>query len=157
MAGDLLRYLGGPTGFSWWWWLVAGLCGVAIVGWYVVVYVWTLPPARLRRVPMIRTMHSWLVRRRFHATITTITEQHRAGLLPDGQAAAAIRRTLRSFLCVTTGYRVQYMHIDDIIGKPELASTAPVFSALNDAQFSTERTDFACVANAASEVIRTWI
>jgi hypothetical protein len=31
-----------------------------------------------------------------------------------------------------------------------------VFSALNDAQFSTERTDFVRVAHAASEVIRRW-
>jgi hypothetical protein len=156
MPGELLRYLGGPTGFSWWWWLVAGLCGLVFVGWYAGVYLWTLPPARLRRLPLIRSVHSWLVRRRFHGTIAAIINQHAAGQLSDGQAAAAMRRTLRSFLCVTTGNRVQYMHIDDIIATPELAPTAPVFSALNDAQFSTERTDFVRVAHAASEVIRRW-
>ncbi|SPM33661.1 hypothetical protein MRAB57_1465 [Mycobacterium rhizamassiliense] len=156
MPGELLRYLGAPAGFAWWWWLVAGVCAAVVVAWYSAVYAWTLPPARLRRVPVIRTVHSWLVRRRFRATVTKITDQYRAGQLSDGQAAAAIRRTLRSFLSVTTGNRVQYMHIDDIVGQPELAPTAPVFTALNDAQFSTERTDFARVAHAASEVIRTW-
>lgn len=156
MPGDLLRYLGGPTGFSWWWWLVAGLCGLLIIGWYVGVYIWTLPPARLRRLPVIAGLHSWLVRRRFGATLSAITDQHRAGQLSDGQAAAAIRRTLRSFLAVTTGQRVKYMHIDDISATPELAPTAPVFAALNDAQFSTDRVDFPRIAHAASEVIHTW-
>jgi hypothetical protein len=156
MPGELLRYLGGPTGFAWWWWLVAGLCGAVVVAWYATVYVWTLPPARLRRLPVLRTAHSWLLRRRFRATVNAIVERHRVGQLSDGQAAAAIRRTLRSFLSVTTGNPVQYMHIDDIAGKPELAPTAPVFSALNDAQFSTARIDFPRVAHQASEVIRTW-
>jgi hypothetical protein len=156
MPGDLLRYLGGPTGFAWWWWLVAGLCAAIIVGWYAAVYTWTLPPARLRSLPGIRSLHSWLVRRRFGATLTTITNQHRAGQLSDGQAAAAIRRTLRSFLSLTTGKQVKYMHIDAITATPELAATAPVFAALNDAQFSTERVDFVRVAHAASEVIHTW-
>ncbi len=35
MPGDLLRYLGGPTGFSGWWWVVAALCAATIVSYYV--------------------------------------------------------------------------------------------------------------------------
>jgi hypothetical protein len=156
MPGDLLRYLGGPTGFAWWWWLVAGVCAALVIGWYAGVYAWTLPPARLRRLPVVGSVHSWLLRRRFRRAVADIIDQYRAGGLSDGQAAAAVRRTLRSFLCVATGKRVQYMHIDDITSRPELAPAAPVFAALNDIQFSTDRTDFPAVAHAASEVMRAW-
>ncbi|WP_123027309.1 hypothetical protein [Mycolicibacterium stellerae] len=156
MPGDLLRYLGGPAGFSWWWWIVAALCAAGIIGWYAGVFVWTLPPARLRRLPVLGSLHSRLLRRRFSRSITTIAGHHRAGGMPAAHAAAAISRTLRSFLYVATGARAQYMHIDDIAGHHALAPAAPVISALNDAQFSTEHTDIDRVASAAVEVIRTW-
>jgi hypothetical protein len=156
MPGDLLRYLGGPAGFSWWWWIVVALCAVAIIGWYAGVFVWTLPPARLRKLPVLGNVHSRLLRRKFSRSITAIAGHHRAGGMPAIQAAAAISRTLRSFLYVATGARAQYMHIDDIAGHSALAPAAPVISALNDAQFSTERGDIDRVASAAVEVIRTW-
>jgi hypothetical protein len=156
MPGDLLRYLGGPAGFSWWWWIVVALFALAIVGWYVGVVVWTLPPWRLRRIPVIRNVHSWLLRRRFANSIAGIVANYRAGGIPAGRAAAAISRTLRSFLHVATGARVQYMHIDAIAGDKELAAAAPVISALNDAQFATGAPDLDRVASAAVEVIRSW-
>ncbi|EUA12811.1 hypothetical protein I546_1724 [Mycobacterium kansasii 732] len=156
MPGDLLRYLGGPTGYSGWWWLVAGACAGVVICYYAGVYVWTLPAARLRRVPVIRSVHSYLLRRRFARTITTIGGQYGAGQLSDGQAAAAISRALRGFLCLSTGARVQYMHIDDIAKHGQLASATPVFAALNDARFATESIDMHGVIRAATEVIRTW-
>jgi hypothetical protein len=156
MPGDLLRYLGGPAGFSTWWWLVVGLCTATIIGWYAGAYVWTLPAGRLRRIPVIGVLHARLLRRRFARTIATITEHYRGGGLSAVQAAAAISRSLRSFLQVSTGARVQYMHIDDIANNNELARAAPVFTALNDAQFSLAQADIHRVAQLATEVIRTW-
>lgn len=156
MPGDLLRYLGGPTGFSGWWWAVAALLLTVMIGFYVGVFVWTLPTARLRGLPLIRHLHSHLLRRRFAGTVRAITDRHRSGQLSDAQAAAALSRTLRSFLHLCTGTRVQYMHIGDITANPTLAAAAPVFTALNDAQFSTERRSIDRVAHATTEVIQTW-
>jgi hypothetical protein len=156
MPGDLLRYLVGPTGFSGWWWLVVGLCAAVIIGWYVGAYVWTLPAGRLRTIPVIGELHARLLRRRFAHSIASITENYRAGRLSAAQAAAAMSRTLRSFLHVITGARAQYMHIGDITGNSELARAAPVFTALHDVQFSLAQTDIDRVAALATEVIRTW-
>lgn len=156
MPDDLLRYLGGPTGYSGWWWLVAGVCAGAVIGYYAGVYVWTLPAARLRRIPVIRGVHSYLLRRRFARTVTTIGDQYGAGQLSEGQAAAAISRALRGFLFLSTGARVQYMHINDIATHAQLASTTTIFAALNDARFATERIDMHGVIHAATEVICTW-
>ncbi|MBW0013468.1 hypothetical protein [Mycobacterium sp.] len=156
MPADLLHYLGGPTGFSRWWWALAGMCAVVLVGYYAVVYVWTLPPARLRRIPLIREVHGRLLRRRFLRTVASTTARYRSGQLPGREAAAAISAALRSFLHLSTGAPVQYMHIDDIIRDDQLASTATAFVALGDAQFATEPADIDGVARATTEVIRTW-
>ncbi|MEE6179484.1 hypothetical protein [Mycobacterium sp. 050134] len=156
MPGELLRYLAGPNGFSPWWWLVAVLCAATLIGYYGGVYVWTLPAGRLRRLPVLREVHARLLRRRFARTIAAIAGRYRAGHLSGAQAAAAMSRTLRSFLHLRTGARVQYMHVGDITANPQLAVAAPVFAALNDAQFSTEGADIDRVAHATTEVIRTW-
>ncbi|MBV8349147.1 MAG: hypothetical protein JOZ49_16955 [Mycolicibacterium sp.] len=156
MPGDLLRYLGGPSGFSLWWLVLAGLVALVVITWYTAVFVWTLPPTRLRGIPAVRDLHARLLRRRFTRTVRDICEQHRAGGLSDGQAAGAISRTLRSFLHVRSGARTHYMHVDDIAEHTELAPAAPVFAALNDAQFSATRADVGQLGHAAEEVIRTW-
>ncbi len=156
MPGDLLRYLGGPTGFGSWWWLVAAGSAAVVLGWYAGVYVWTLPPARLRRAPVIAGVHRWLLRRRFARAIDTAAALHRAGQLSRQQAASQMSRTLRSFLHVTTGTRAQYLHIDAITVSTELQAAAPVLTALNDAQFCTDAVDLERVAHGVSEVIRTW-
>jgi hypothetical protein len=136
--------------------LLAGACAAALIGYYAGVYLWTLPAARLRHLPLIRAVHARLLRRRFTRSITTIAGRYRSGQLSEVQAAAAMSRTLRSFLHLSTGARVQYMHIGDITDDVQLSSAAPVFLALNDAQFSTEGADIDRVANATTEVIRTW-
>lgn len=156
MPAELLRYLSGPHGLSGWWWVVAGVATIALIGYYAGVYAWTLPPARLRRIPVIRDVHGRLLRRRFTRTVATIAARYRSGQLPAGEAAAAMSRALRSFLHLTTGARVQYMHIDDIAGDDRLASATQVFTALGDAQFAPEPADIDGVARATTEVIRTW-
>jgi hypothetical protein len=156
MPGNLLRYLGGPSGFSSWWLVLAGLFALAIIGWYTAVFVWTMPATRLRRIPALRDLHARLLRRRFTRTVRDICDHHRAGGLSDCQAAGAISRTLRSFLHVRTGARTHYMHVDDIAEHTDLAPAAPVFAALNDAQFSTTRADVPLLGHAVEGVIRTW-
>lgn len=156
MPGDLLRYLGGPTGFAWWWWVVAGLSAAAVVSFYAGLFVWTLPAARLRRIPVLRSMHRRLLRRRFTVALAGIAGRHRSGQLPLEAAAAALSRTLRSFLAVSTGARVQYMHIKDLTAHHELGSVAPVFAALDDAQFSPARGDIGQLIHATTEVVAQW-
>lgn len=156
MPGDLLRYLSGPTGFAWWWWVVAGLSSAAVVAFYAGLYVWTLPAARLRRIPVLRSVHRWLLRRRFHAVISGIAGRYRSGQLSLEAAAAALSRTLRTFLAVSTGARVQYMHIKDLTTHPELAPVAPVFAALDEAQFSPARGDIGQLVHATTEVVHQW-
>ena len=70
--------------------------------------------------------------------------------------AAALSRALRTFLAVSTGARVQYMHIKDLTANSELVSVAPVFAALDDAQFSPGRGDIEQLVHATTEVVHQW-
>jgi hypothetical protein len=153
---DLLRYVSGPMPYSpWWLWFGLFLLFIVIV-WCAGVFVWTLPSHRLRRIPVIRSLHAALLRRRFTRTIRSVDKQYRAGELSAAQACAQMSRTLRSFLHLATGTRAQYMHVDDI-GSSDLAKAAPLFSELNDAQFNTtSHVKVSQVGSAAEEMIRTW-
>jgi hypothetical protein len=153
---DLLRYVSGPVPYSpWWLWLGLFLLVIVII-WYAGVFVWTLPSHRLRGIPVVRTLHGRLLRRRFTRTIRSVDRQHRAGELSAAQACAQLSRTLRSFLHQATGNPAQYMHVDDITASP-LANAAPLFSELNDAQFNTtSNVKVSQVGSAAEELIRTW-
>lgn len=156
VSGDLLRYLSGPIPYSPWWILAAAALLAVIVGWYVGVVVWTLPPDRLRRMPLIRSLHSRLIRRRFSRSIRTSGEHYQAGRLSATEAATAMSRTLRSFLAVTSGSRIQYMHVGEIAAG-DLAPAATVISALNDARFNTTSgVDLTRTAQEAEELIRSW-
>jgi hypothetical protein len=153
---DLLRFVEGPMHYSslWLWLGVLLLVGVSVS--YAGIFVWTMPSQRLRRIPVIRSVHDTLLRRRFTHTIRTIDESYRAGDLSAAQACAQMSRTVRSFLHQATGARAQYMHIDDIAGS-NLADAAPVLSALNDARFNTtSQVNVGQVGAAAQELIRTW-
>lgn len=156
MPVDLLRYVSGPIPYSpWWLWLGVFVLVIVIV-WYTGVFVWTLPSHRLRGIPVVRSLHGKLLRRRFTRTIRSVDRQYRAGELSAAQACARMSRTLRSFLHQATGTRAQYMHIDDIAASP-LAKSAPLFSELNDAQFNTtSNVNVSHVGSAAEELIRTW-
>ncbi len=153
---DLLRFIGGPLTVSAWWLWIGVLLVVLVIGWCVGVFVWTLPPARLRRMPVLRNVHSALTRRRFTRTIARTNQQYLAGGLSAPQAGAAVGRALRSFLFVTTGVRAQYLHVGDLaVG--ELAKVRPLLSALNDVQFNrVTRTDMVGLGRSAEELIRSW-
>lgn len=153
---DLLRFIGGPMVSSMWW-VWGGLLLIAVViAWGVGVFVWTMPPARLRAIPVIDGVHGWLVRRRFVRSIAQLNAQFMAGGLTPAQAGAGVSRILRSFLYVATGVRAQYLHVGDI-AEGELAGVGPLLNALNDVQFSGQsRTDMVALGRAAEELIRTW-
>jgi hypothetical protein len=149
---DLLRFVDGPLHYSSVWLWLGLLLLVGVICWYVGVFVWTMPSQLLRRVPVVRSLHDTLLRRRFTRSIRNI----RAGDFSTAQACDHMSRTLRSFLHQATGTRAQYMHVDEIADS-ELAEAAPLFSALNDARFNTaSQVDVDEVGAAAEELIRTW-
>lgn len=155
-AEDLLRYVSGPLPFSPWW-LWAGVTLIAaVIGWLAGIFVCTMPPARLRGMPVIGGLHARLLRRRFARSVAAICGQHRSGAISARQAAAAISRTLRSFLFLATGTRAQYLHVGDIASS-DLAPAGPLFEALGDIQFNTEsRIDVGAVGRSTEELIRSW-
>ncbi len=156
MPDDLLRFVSGtPPYSSWWLWLALALI-LLVIAWCASVFVWTLPSQQLRRLPVIRSLHSTVLRRRFTGSIRKADDAHRCGRLNAADAGARISRTLRSFLHQATGTSVQYMHIDAIT-ESELAAAGPVLAALNDVQFNTEsRENVGDLADTVEELIRTW-
>ena len=156
MPTDLLRYISGPTPYPLWWAAIASLLIAAMIGWYAVVYVWTLPPRTLRGIRVVSTLHRRLLARRFARAVTTTTNSYRAGAITPAQACAGYGRTLRSFLYVATGQRAQYMHTEELAGGT-LAPAAPLIAALNDARFSpAARVDVERFGVAVEEMIRSW-
>jgi hypothetical protein len=140
---------------SWWLWFGLALLIVVIV-WYVGVFVWTLPSHRLRSIPWIRDIHAKLLRRKFTRAIRSIDTRYRAGELSAAQASGQMSRTLRSFLHQATGTRAQYMHVENLRSS-DLAETAPLFAALNDAQFNADSSVHVSeVGSSAEELIRSW-
>jgi hypothetical protein len=153
---DLLRLISGTPPYSLWWlWLALALV-LLVIAWYALVFVWTLPSRQLRRLPGIRSIHGFVLRRRFTRTIRRTVDGHRSGRLSTADAGARISRTLRSFLHQATDTPAQYMHVS-AIKDSDLAAAGHVFAALNDAQFNSEsRENMADLAAAAEELIRTW-
>ena len=88
MQSDLLRYVLGPTPFSLCWLVIAALLMAALVGWYVAVYVWTMPPATLRKIRGVSMLHRRLLARRFVRTVAATTNTYRAGAITEVQACA---------------------------------------------------------------------
>ncbi|ULE34170.1 hypothetical protein [Mycobacterium sp. IDR2000157661] len=156
MPDDLLRFVSGPMTYSTWWLWLGLLLLVAVIAWYVGVFVWTLPAHRLRALPGARALHGRLLRRHFAHSVQRIASRNRDGELSAADAGAAMSRTLRSFLHQATGTRAQYMHLDEI-GRSDLAPAAPVLSALEDAQFNaTTGVRLGDVGNSTEELIRSW-
>jgi hypothetical protein len=155
-ADDLLRFIGGPLPFSAWWLVLGILLLLIVISWYATVFVWTLPPARLRRMPVIKNIHARLNRRRFARAVRKIGAQYRDGVLTPAQAGAQISRTLRSFVYVATGTRAQYMHVGQFTGG-RLAPVVPLLEGLNDAQFNPEaQADVVALGHSAEELIAAW-
>lgn len=156
MPDDLLRHVFGPQPYSSWWLCWAVLLILAVIGWYLGIFVWTLPAERLRRIPFVREVHARLIRHRFARRVRGIGDRHVAGRLPAAAACAAISRTVRSFLHQATGDRAQYLHVD-AIAAGELAPAAPLLIRLGDAQFNAEsQIDVAEVSAQAQQLIRSW-
>ncbi|MCV7281798.1 hypothetical protein H7J88_19395 [Mycolicibacterium flavescens] len=153
---DLLRFIGGPLPLPVWWTVLAVVLVLIAVGWCVGVLLWTLPPERLRRIPVLRTLHAKLIRRRFTRAIADTTALYQTRAMSGPQASAAYGRTLRSFLFVATGIRAQYLHLTEL-RDGELAKAVPVLTWLHDAQFNAEsRADVTALGRSAEELIRTW-
>ncbi|MGB3485225.1 MAG: hypothetical protein WBB07_23800 [Mycobacterium sp.] len=150
-ADDLLRFVGEPPAYSVWW-LVLGVAGIIVVlGWVAAVYVWTLPPERLRG-----RLHTWLTRRRFLAAVRRIGDEFRSGALTAEQASAGLSRAVRGFLSITTGTRAHYLHVSEISDSPDagVSAAAPLLAALAQAQFDPNRQpDLAALEQAAGELI----
>jgi hypothetical protein len=157
MPTDLLRYVLGPAPYSLYWAVIAAVLIAALIGWYVAVYVWTLPPSTLRKIRLVSTLHRRLLARRFARTVAATTTDYRAGVLSAPQACAGYSYTLRSFLHAATGQRAQYMHTPDLAGGT-LAPAAPLIAALNDARFTkAARVDVERFGASVEEMIRSWI
>lgn len=156
MRDDLLRHLFGPQPYSSWWLWLAVLLILAVSGWYTAVLVWTLPSHQLRRIPVVRRVHAWLIRNTFARGVQGIADEHAAGRMSARAAFAAISRTLRSFLHQATGTRAQYLHVG-AMADANLAAAEPLLTRLGNAQFNAEaRVDVADVSAQVQELIRTW-
>lgn len=156
MPDDVLQFVFGPSQYSaLWLWLGLALLLLVIV-WVVGVVVWTLPADRLRSIPGIRSVHSKLLRRKFVRAIRSVDGRYRAGELSSAQAGHEMSKTLRSFLYQATGARAQYMHVE-AIKSSVLAEAAPLFRALNDAQFNAASpVQVSEVGATAEELIWSW-
>jgi hypothetical protein len=156
MPTDLLRYISGPTPYALWCTVIAALLIAMLIGWYIAVYVWTLPPSTLRNIRVISLLHRRLLARRFARTVAATTNTYRAGAITAAQACAGYSRTLRSFLHLATGQRVQYMHTPELSGGT-LAPAAPLIAALDDARFTpVARVDVERFGASVEEMIRSW-
>ncbi|MDG4669366.1 hypothetical protein [Mycobacterium sp. 236(2023)] len=154
---DLLRFLGGPLPLSAWWPAIAVLLVILVAAWCAGVWVWTLPPERLRTIPLLRSVHTTLLRRRFLHSIHDTTQRFHERALTPAQASAAYDRAVRSFLSVHTGVRAQYLHLDDL-AQTGAAKAAPLLAAFDDAQFNNQtRSDVTALGRSAEELVRTWI
>ena len=156
MPDDLLRFVSGPAPYSpWWLWFGLALI-LLVIAWYATVFVWTMPSEQLRRIPLIRKIHSKVLRRRFIRSIRSIDARYRAGEVSKAEAGMQISRTVRSFLYQATGSPAQYMHLEAIVAS-DLAPSGRLFSELNDAQFNAgSAVNVSDVGEAAEELIRTW-
>lgn len=156
MPDDLLRHVFGPQPYSAGWLWLAVLLVLAVFGWYAGVFVWTLPSDRLRRIPVVRRVHAWLIRNRFARRVQGIADEHTAGRMSAPAACMAISRTLRSFLHQATGTRAQYLQVA-AMADGDLAAAAPLIARLGDGQFNAEtQVDVDDVSARAQELIRSW-
>lgn len=158
MPTDLLRYLSGPTPYSWLWWLLIATLILAVTGWYAGVAVWSLPPQTLRSHKLLGPLHRRLVADRFTKAVRTTTAAHHAGALTTRQALDAYTGTLRNFLKVATGQPSHVMQIPQLAAGP-LAAAAPVVAAIDDSRFGgphPAQIDINQMGSAVEEVIRTW-
>lgn len=156
MPDDLLHHVFGPQPYSSWWLIWGVLLVFAVIGWYVGLFVWTLPAHRLRRIPGVRRVHARVIRARYARRVQRLADDHLAGRLSAPQTCGAISATVRSFLHQASGVRAQYLHVS-AVADGHLAAAAPLLIQLDDAQFNAETTIVVADVNpAAQELIRSW-
>lgn len=153
---DLLGHVFGPQPYSSWWLWLAAVLFATLIGWYAVVFVWTLPSHRLRRIPVVRRLHGRLLRARYARRVQRIADEHADGRSSGERSCAAISRTVRSFLHQATGAPAQYQQVGAFATGP-LSAAAPLLADLGDAQFNTQtRYDVGEMSARAQELIRSW-
>ncbi|MBJ7336874.1 hypothetical protein [Mycolicibacterium sp.] len=153
MPDDLLPHLIGPTPYSAWWLWTAVALTVALVLWYVGVFVLTRPG---RRVPLVAAARDLTARRRAMRAIREIGHRYRAGSLAAAPAAAAASGEVRRFLHRMTGEPAEYMQLADVPAS-EIAPAATLLEDLVDVQFNAAtELDVARVLSDAEELIRSW-
>ncbi|MBO0679912.1 hypothetical protein JRC04_20785 [Mycolicibacterium sp. S2-37] len=158
MPDDLLRFVSGPTPYSWWWLVAAVVLLVAVIACYAAIFIATLPSQRLRELPGVGPLHSRVLRERYARRIAAADAALRAGRLSPAEAGAEVDHAVRSFLHQATGVRVQYMHVDDIAAAGGLAAAAPLLAELGDLRFNRDSgVDAVQVGGRAQELVRTWI
>lgn len=156
MPDDLLRFVSGPTPYSGWWLWTAVALLLAVIAWYALVIVATLPSHRLRGRRIIGPLHARVLRQRYLRRLAGIEAAHAAGRVTAEEACADTSRTVRSFLHQATGIRAQYLHIDDLAAG-DLAPAGPLLAELGEARFSGGAPcDVAQVTARAQELVRTW-
>ncbi|MEV3900767.1 hypothetical protein AB0K11_00435 [Mycobacterium sp. NPDC050551] len=153
---DLLRFVGGPLPYSTGWLLLAAVLAVAVLLWWTAVVLWTLPPERLRRIPVVRDVHRRLTERRFVRSVRAITERHRRHELTAAEAGTELARVVRGFLSVRTGVAAQYLHTGDI-ARGDLAHAAPLLERIDDVQYNADSDVDVIELGAATEaLVTTW-
>ncbi len=153
MPDDLLRYVIGPTPYSAWWLWTAVALSVALVAWYVGVFVITSPG---RSIPLVAAVRDLTIRRRAVRAVRDIGDRHRAGELDAAATAGAVAREVRRFLHRMTGAPAEYMQLADVPNS-EIAPAAMLLEKLADAQFNAaSELDVDAVGRDAEELIRSW-
>lgn len=153
MPDELLQYVLGPTPYSSrWLWLALAL-SAALLTWYTVVFIATMPHPKF---PVVGAVRDRLVKGRSAGAVRRIGKRYRVGDLDRVAAAAAVSRELREFLHRTTGVRVQHMQLS-AIADSELAPAAPILADLGDIQFNMRSTlDMGAVSASTEELISAW-
>lgn len=156
MPDDLLRFVSGPTPYSWWWLVLAAALVAALIGGYAAIFVATLPAQRLRTLPGVGPLHDRVLRERYARRIAAVDAELHAGRLTPAEAGAEVDHAVRSFLFQSTGVRAQYMQVD-AIAAGRLAQAAPLLADLGDLRFNGDSEVDAGRAGArAQELVRTW-
>ena len=155
-ADDLLRFIGEPVAVSRWW-LALGVLGLlAVIGWCVGIYVWTMPAAPLQNMPVLGSLRADLTRRRFARSVRQIGDRFRSGEVTPAQACAELSSVVRNFLSAATGTPAPYMHVSQVADSPA-AEAAPLLAELTAAQFDPAASaDVPALGRAAEELITSW-
>lgn len=153
MRDDVLRFVTGPIPLGWVWWLLPGVLAAVLVGWYVAVFALTAAP---RSDGVVHRARDALARRRHLAAVRSIRGRLEAGVIDADTAGTELNRTLREFLQRATGSPVTYMRVT-AMADTEIASTADLFTRLDDARFNARtEEDVDELGAAAEKVIASW-